>query len=83
MPGAKADKQPDTRPMCHERLTGYASRRVPCTNKGVWCWVVGEFGRSARVLCADCIKRLRAEGWTVRYQLEGDNPPPAPTVGLG
>jgi len=29
-------------------------------------------------LCNPCIEALRKLGWKVRYQIEGDNPPPLP-----
>jgi len=39
-------------------------------------WVTGSFGRLAQNLCNRCIQEVRGIGWTVRYQIEGDNPPP-------
>jgi hypothetical protein len=60
-------------PQC-ERIKRYPTGRTRCRHEGVHCWVVGEFGRQNNVLCQNCILDLRAVGWTVRYQLEGDNP---------
>jgi len=61
-------------PKCWRKKATGAGGRRQCTNAGFACWVSGSFGRQAMVLCLSCQDELRAVGWTVRYQIEGDNP---------
>lgn len=71
-------QRPERKPQCQNKLLNNKAERRRCTNDGVACWVSGEFGRNAMTLCNRCIQELRGIGWNVRYQLEGDNPPPLP-----
>lgn len=63
-------------PTCTNKRTTDKNTKRTCGRDGVHCWISGEFGRTAHVLCQPCIIELRARGWKVRYQLEGDNPAP-------
>lgn len=49
-----------------------------CIADGAHCWVSGDFGRLGMVLCNPHMLTLRKRGWKVRYQIEGDKPPPLP-----
>lgn len=48
------------------------TRRCGKTAKHVW--VIGTFGRHADVLCEPCIEQVRATGYKVQYQIQGDAP---------
>jgi hypothetical protein len=73
---AKAKAERPAKPKCQNLRHNVNGNRVRCTNDGVACWISGSFGRSPKVLCQRCIGELRTIGWNVRYQIEGDNPPP-------
>lgn len=62
----------DKGPRCENRKRNAKGSRYQCHNQGVHCWVQGEFSRVAKVLCNTCITALRAQGWKVKYQLEGE-----------
>lgn len=68
--------RPPRKPQCDRRKNDEKGTARHCKNDGVACWVKGEFGRSPMNLCNGCIRELRVMGWDVRYQIEGDNPPP-------
>lgn len=76
VPMREQGKPPERKPQCQEKSLTVKGTRRQCSNDGAHCWVSGEFGRQAMVLCNPHIKELRDKGWTVRYQIEGDNPPP-------
>ena len=61
-------------PACERYRPTAKGGRKRCTNPGFWCWVTGEFGRTAKLLCGPCKAELITQGWTVRYQIEGDSP---------
>jgi len=63
-------------PQCTRHKRTAKAWRVRCTNPGFAVWVTGEFGRMPAILCNQCIDAVRHIGWKVRYQIEGDNPPP-------
>lgn len=61
-------------PQCQGIVTTVNNKRRRCSQDGVAVWVIGDFGREAKMLCNSCVIKTRAAGWKVRYQLEGDNP---------
>lgn len=69
-------KQPkEAPPKCWRKRQNGEGKREQCTNPAYPVWVTGEFGRSPQMLCRRCIAELKAIGWKIHYQLEGDNPP--------
>lgn len=71
-----AEKPAERKLQCQEKSRTVKGTRRQCSNVGAHCWVSGEFSRIALVLCNAHITELRKCGWKVRYQIEGDNPPP-------
>ena len=71
-----SEPRPARKPQCERRKPNEQGDKRRCLNDGVACWVKGSFGRQPMKLCNGCIQALRAIGWNVRYQIEGDNPPP-------
>lgn len=68
---------PDTRPQCRRRRFNAKMQKRQCTNKGVYVTVKREGEGHTDVMCNRCIDETRAEGWTVRYALEGNKAAPA------
>jgi hypothetical protein len=79
----EAPKPVERKPQCVNKKRDGKGKHYRCTNDGVACWVTGEFGRMPMCLCNPCIMILRGIGWKVRYQIEGDNPPPLPNELMG
>lgn len=69
------DKPRDKLPPCENKVQMQGGGRRRCGRSGYHCSVVGEFGRHNQVLCHPCVKAVRACGWKVTYQIQGDNPP--------
>lgn len=76
VPRQDAEKPAEKKPQYQEKTLNDDLVKVRCRNDGVACWYIGEFGRMPMVLCNKHVIELRAKGWKVRYQIEGDNPPP-------
>lgn len=67
---------------CGRRAMDGSGAARQCQNEGVPCWVKGDFSRMPMRLCPDCMVALRAIGWTVKLQIEGDNDPQQQGVGV-
>lgn len=76
----KEAKPIDDRPQCRRKRLNDKAERRRCTNKGVYVTVKMQGEGHIDVLCNRCIQEVRGEGWTVRYQLEGDNPAPVEAI---
>lgn len=76
MTAAPANTRPPLPPRCDRRKVDGKGVTRRCPNDAKAAWVKGEFGRSPMNLCLPCVTALRGIGWNVRWQIEGDNPPP-------
>lgn len=79
----KDEKPQEKRPACPRKRLNDKGRRIVCMRPAVWAVVKGEFTSSVQLLCNPCIIELRGKGWNVRYQIEGDNPPPLEEQTIG
>jgi hypothetical protein len=61
-------------PRCEGVNTAKDGSKVRCLLDGVPVFVIGEFGRNPKVLCAMHVLEAQNTGWKVKYQLGGAEP---------